>query len=195
MKTVSAAVLARGPKLCNFLEMGDVKVVYKRYASLYFCMAVDPNDNELNTLEVIHQYVEILDRCPTPPSASARFWRGHLSGTLSARTLARRTAGGRTHLYAWSFPRGLVWAGGRVHSGIPWCPAHARPVAVRVAGRQLHLRIAQLLRPNPPCRSGEGRTAVERRSFTTAAWRKAKRVDPGLTGGNMSGLLTGPPKS
>jgi len=65
MKTVSAAVLARGPKLCNFLEMGDVKVVYKRYASLYFCMAVDPHDNELSTLEVIHQYVEILDRCET----------------------------------------------------------------------------------------------------------------------------------
>lgn len=33
-----------------------------RYASLYFCMCVDQNDNELETLEIIHHYVEILDR-------------------------------------------------------------------------------------------------------------------------------------
>lgn len=33
-----------------------------RYASLYFCAAVDPDDNELITLEVIHRYVELLDK-------------------------------------------------------------------------------------------------------------------------------------
>jgi hypothetical protein len=33
-----------------------------RYASLYFCMCVDTEDNELETLEIIHHYVEILDR-------------------------------------------------------------------------------------------------------------------------------------
>ena len=31
------------------------KIVYKRYASLYFCCAVDPDDNELEVLEVIHR--------------------------------------------------------------------------------------------------------------------------------------------
>lgn len=36
--------------------------VHCRYASLYFCMCVDAEDNELETLEVIHHYVEILDR-------------------------------------------------------------------------------------------------------------------------------------
>lgn len=60
---MTSSVLARGPKLCNFLEMGDLKIVYKRYASLYFCAGVDPSDNELGTLEVIHHFVEILDRC------------------------------------------------------------------------------------------------------------------------------------
>ena len=60
---VTQSVLSRGPKLCNFLEMGDMKVVYKRYASLYFCAGVDSTDNELYTLEVIHHFVEILDRC------------------------------------------------------------------------------------------------------------------------------------
>ena len=33
--------------------------MYKRYASLYFCMAIDVGDNELITLEVIHRYVEL----------------------------------------------------------------------------------------------------------------------------------------
>ena len=33
-----------------------------RYASLYFCCAVDQSDNELVVLEVIHRYVELLDK-------------------------------------------------------------------------------------------------------------------------------------
>ena len=32
------------------------------YASLYFLVCVDPGDNELVTLEVIHHFVEVLDR-------------------------------------------------------------------------------------------------------------------------------------
>lgn len=33
-----------------------------RYASLYFCCAVEDQDNELITLEIIHRYVELLDK-------------------------------------------------------------------------------------------------------------------------------------
>lgn len=55
-------ILNRGPKLCNFIEWRGYKVVYKRYASLYFCMCIDAEDNELEVLEIIHHYVEILDR-------------------------------------------------------------------------------------------------------------------------------------
>lgn len=33
-----------------------------RYASLYFCCAVENQDNELLTLEVVHRYVELLDK-------------------------------------------------------------------------------------------------------------------------------------
>ena len=39
-----------------------LQVVYKRYASLYFVMGIDMGDNELITLEIIHHYVEVLDR-------------------------------------------------------------------------------------------------------------------------------------
>jgi len=56
-------ILARKPKMCSFLEWKDLKVVYKRYASLYFCCCIEPEDNELLTLEVIHRYVELLDKC------------------------------------------------------------------------------------------------------------------------------------
>ncbi|KAF9349550.1 AP-1 adaptor complex sigma subunit Aps1 [Mortierella sp. AD094] len=48
--------------MCNFLEYKDTKVIYRRYASLYFITGVDPDDNELLTLEVLHRYVEVLDR-------------------------------------------------------------------------------------------------------------------------------------
>ena len=41
---------------------GLLQVVYKRYASLYFVMGVDSTDNELLTLEIIHHFVEVLDR-------------------------------------------------------------------------------------------------------------------------------------
>lgn len=48
--------------MCSFLEYKDEKIVYKRYASLYFVAAIEPDDNELIALEVIHRYVELLDR-------------------------------------------------------------------------------------------------------------------------------------
>lgn len=40
---------------------GNADLIF-RYASLYFIVAVDKDDNELITLETIHHYVEILDR-------------------------------------------------------------------------------------------------------------------------------------
>ncbi len=33
-----------------------------RYASLYFCCAIDADDNELIVLEILHRYVELLDK-------------------------------------------------------------------------------------------------------------------------------------
>lgn len=37
-------------------------MIYRRYASLFFITSINPTDNELVTLEVIHRYVEVLDR-------------------------------------------------------------------------------------------------------------------------------------
>ncbi|KAJ1987043.1 AP-1 adaptor complex sigma subunit Aps1 [Coemansia umbellata] len=62
IKEVSQLVLARKPKQCNFIEHRDTKVVYRKYASLYFIVGVELDDNELLILEFIHRYVECLDR-------------------------------------------------------------------------------------------------------------------------------------
>lgn len=42
--------------------MPDSKIVYRRYASLFFIAGADSEDNELITLEVIHRYVEQMDK-------------------------------------------------------------------------------------------------------------------------------------
>lgn len=62
VREMTALILARKSKLCNFVEWKEHKIVYKRYASLYFVAAVEPDDNELITLEIIHRYVDILDK-------------------------------------------------------------------------------------------------------------------------------------
>lgn len=36
--------------------------LFSRYASLYFCLAIENQENELLALEVIHRYVELLDK-------------------------------------------------------------------------------------------------------------------------------------
>ncbi|POY73391.1 hypothetical protein BMF94_3729 [Rhodotorula taiwanensis] len=45
----------------NFVEFRNHKIVYRRYAGLFFSMCVDANDNELAWLESIHLFVEVLD--------------------------------------------------------------------------------------------------------------------------------------
>ncbi|KAI0335433.1 Adaptor protein complex sigma subunit [Cubamyces sp. BRFM 1775] len=62
VKDVTQLVLARRTRMCNFLEYKDTKVVYRRYASLFFVCGISQGDNELVVLEVIHRFVEVLDR-------------------------------------------------------------------------------------------------------------------------------------
>ncbi|KAG7277876.1 hypothetical protein CRUP_001328 [Coryphaenoides rupestris] len=56
-------ILARKPK-CAASWSGGTSRLFTRgiYASLYFCCAVEDQDNELITLEIIHRYVELLDK-------------------------------------------------------------------------------------------------------------------------------------
>lgn len=44
------------------MKVLDTKVVYRRYASLFFIAGTDQFDNELITLEIVHRYVEQMDK-------------------------------------------------------------------------------------------------------------------------------------
>jgi hypothetical protein len=43
------------------LQFKEHKLVFRRYAHLFFIMCIDEGDNELAVLEAIHLFVEILD--------------------------------------------------------------------------------------------------------------------------------------
>eukprot|EP00835_Amoeboradix_gromovi_P004614 NODE_369_length_9975_cov_0.256582.p9 type:complete len:149 gc:universal NODE_369_length_9975_cov_0.256582:7644-8090(+) len=45
----------------NIIEEQQFKLVYKKYASLYFCVGIEKTDNELISMEIVHRYVECLD--------------------------------------------------------------------------------------------------------------------------------------
>ncbi|KAJ4957788.1 hypothetical protein NE237_024899 [Protea cynaroides] len=54
--------LARTEQQCSFVEHRNYKIVYRRYASLFFLVGVDNDENELAILEFIHLLVETMDR-------------------------------------------------------------------------------------------------------------------------------------
>lgn len=58
---VHRLVTSRDKKYTNFIEYNNYKLIYRRYAGLFFTIAVDVNDNELSYLETIHLFVELLD--------------------------------------------------------------------------------------------------------------------------------------
>lgn len=62
MKELTTLILSRRAKMCNILEYKDIKVIYRRYASLFFIVGIDNEDNELIALEVIHRFVEQMDK-------------------------------------------------------------------------------------------------------------------------------------
>ncbi|KAI5067909.1 hypothetical protein GOP47_0016254 [Adiantum capillus-veneris] len=54
--------LSRSDSQCSFIEHRNYKVIYRRYASLFFLVGVDGDENELAILEFIHCLVETMDR-------------------------------------------------------------------------------------------------------------------------------------
>ena len=55
--------LWRSEYQCSFLEYRGYRIIYRRYASLFFVVAVDGDEeNELGILEFIHSLVETMDK-------------------------------------------------------------------------------------------------------------------------------------
>tara|TARA_B110000971_G_C19771596_1_gene391074 strand:- start:98 stop:487 length:390 start_codon:yes stop_codon:yes gene_type:complete len=55
--------LSRSELQCSFIEFRGYKITYRRYASLFFIVGTDgEEENELGMLEFIHALVETFDR-------------------------------------------------------------------------------------------------------------------------------------
>lgn len=59
-KEINRVISPRTAKHTNFVEYRNMKLVYRRYASLYFTICCDTEDNELAMMEVIHLFVETM---------------------------------------------------------------------------------------------------------------------------------------
>ncbi|XP_029349126.1 AP-4 complex subunit sigma-1 isoform X3 [Echeneis naucrates] len=47
---------------CSFVEYRDFKLVYRQYAALYIVVGVTDAENELSIYELVHNFVEVLDK-------------------------------------------------------------------------------------------------------------------------------------
>lgn len=59
---INRLVSMRTKSHTNFVEYQNIKIVYRRYAGLYFIFGVDITDNELLLMETVHLFVELLDQ-------------------------------------------------------------------------------------------------------------------------------------
>lgn len=62
IKELSTLIPMRKKNMSNIYEMGGMKVIYKRFASLYFIVGVSKDSNELIVSDMIQRYVEVMDR-------------------------------------------------------------------------------------------------------------------------------------
>ncbi|CAL6016389.1 Sigma_adaptin [Hexamita inflata] len=61
-KEIVRAVTTRTAKQTNFVEYRNLKLVYRRYAGLFFTICCDVDDNELAMMEAIHLFVETMQQ-------------------------------------------------------------------------------------------------------------------------------------
>ncbi|XP_030574138.1 AP-4 complex subunit sigma-1 isoform X4 [Archocentrus centrarchus] len=54
--------LSRKKDQCSFVEYKDFKLVYRQYAALYIVVGITDSENELSIYELVHNFVEVLDK-------------------------------------------------------------------------------------------------------------------------------------
>jgi hypothetical protein len=92
VKETTPLVLSRPLKLCNFVDWKNLKLVYKRYASLYFLCGVDSADNELLVLEIIHHFVEVCTHM-LQPLLAAQLLNSSIMNSLASSSRSSRAPG------------------------------------------------------------------------------------------------------
>ena len=97
-REVSTAVLSRGPKTCAFIEHKDLKLVYKRYASLYFCCGIG---------KCASQYSVFSHHNPSP-----RRWRWQWAAHSGDHSQLCWTSGSILRERLWAGHHLQLWEGG-----------------------------------------------------------------------------------
>ncbi|XP_072786299.1 AP-4 complex subunit sigma-1 isoform X1 [Taeniopygia guttata] len=59
---VIKSCLSRSKDECSFVEYKDFKLVYRQYAALFIVVGIDQTENEIAIYELIHNFVEVLDK-------------------------------------------------------------------------------------------------------------------------------------
>ncbi|XP_053923361.1 AP-4 complex subunit sigma-1 isoform X1 [Cuculus canorus] len=54
--------LSRSKDQCSFIEYKDFKLVYRQYAALFVVVGINETENEMAVYELIHNFVEVLDK-------------------------------------------------------------------------------------------------------------------------------------
>ncbi|KAM8833421.1 AP-4 complex subunit sigma-1 [Synchiropus picturatus] len=54
--------LSRRREQCSFVEYKDFRLVYRQYAALFIVVGVSGGENELAIYELLHNFVEVLDK-------------------------------------------------------------------------------------------------------------------------------------
>ncbi|XP_053237087.1 AP-4 complex subunit sigma-1 isoform X1 [Podarcis raffonei] len=54
--------LSRSKEQCSFIEYKDFKLVYRQYAALFIVVGINEAENEMAVYELIHNFVEVLDK-------------------------------------------------------------------------------------------------------------------------------------
>ncbi|KAK6304638.1 hypothetical protein J4Q44_G00252240 [Coregonus suidteri] len=54
--------LSRKKEECSFVEYKDFKLVYRQYAALFIVVGISDTENELSIYEMVHNFVEVLDK-------------------------------------------------------------------------------------------------------------------------------------